>query len=94
LVQPEKSRSRLKIYFDILSTIEVEGNAKPTRILYKANLSYDRLTKYLEELVGKGLVQEFSATETRYYTISDKGKELLTEIRKAEAFLAGFGLSF
>jgi predicted transcriptional regulator len=91
LVQPE--RSKLKIYIDILLAVEAEGNAKPTRVLYRANLSYDRLTKYLDELIARGLLQENHASESRYYAITKKGKEFILEVRKAEAFLTGFGLS-
>ena len=91
MVQPE--RSRLKIYIDILLAVEAEGNAKPTRVLNKANLSYDRLTKYFEELIAKGLLQENRASEAKFYTITEKGREFILEVRKAEAFLTGFGLS-
>lgn len=92
-MQPQKTRSRIKIYYDILSTVKEEGNAKPTRVLYKANLSYDRLVKYLEELVSKGLLQEVQASESRYYIITKQGIWFLEEIKKAEAFLSGFGLT-
>lgn len=92
-MQPQKTRSRIKIYYDILSTVREEGNAKPTRVLYKANLSYDRLVKYLEELVSKGLLQEVQASESRYYIITKQGIWFLEEIKKAEAFLSGFGLT-
>jgi predicted transcriptional regulator len=37
--------------------VKAEGTAKPTRILYGANLSHERLTKYLEELEVKGLLR-------------------------------------
>ena len=50
----ERPRSALKIYLDILVTVRDEGNTKPTRILYRANLSHDRLVKYLGELSWKG----------------------------------------
>ncbi|MEM3829874.1 MAG: DUF4364 family protein [Conexivisphaerales archaeon] len=73
--------------------MEEEGNAKLTRVLYKANLSYDRLVKYLDELIARGLLQEIHAEENRYYVITDMGKEFIREVKKAESFLSGFGLS-
>jgi predicted transcriptional regulator len=92
MVEPDKPRSRLKIYLDILTTIKGEQNAKPTRILYKANLSYERLTKYMEEMVSKGLIDEKKDGENRYYVMTPKGVEFLNEVTRAEAFVTGFGV--
>jgi predicted transcriptional regulator len=92
-VQSQRTRSRIKIYFDILTSVQEEGNAKPTRVLYRANLSYDRLNKYLDELVQRGLLQEMHSSESRYYVITKQGIEFILEVRKAEAFLKGFGLT-
>ena len=93
LVQPERPRSSLKIYLDILNTVLQEGQTKPTRILYRANLSHDRLTKYLDELKAKGLINENQVEDGRFYTITPAGLDFVNEVRKAEAFVAGFGLN-
>ena len=50
-------RSRLKIVLDILKAIE-EGEDRVTRILLYANLSHERLVKYLDELVEKGVFRK------------------------------------
>lgn len=55
--QAEKQRSPLRIKLDVLNAVKDEGEAKPTHILYKANLSHERLVKYLEELTAKGLIE-------------------------------------
>jgi predicted transcriptional regulator len=94
LVQPEKPRSKIRIYMDILQAVKEDGLAKPTRILQKANLSHERLTRYLGELVDKKLVSENQEGGNRYYTITDQGLKFLDELRKADAFATGFGLSF
>ena len=91
--QPEKSRSALRINLDILNAVREEGDAKPTHILYKANLSHDRLVKYLDELTGKGLIEMKQEGENRSYRITTKGVSFLIEIRRAEAFIQGFGLA-
>ncbi|MDG6939239.1 MAG: DUF4364 family protein [Nitrososphaerota archaeon] len=93
MAQPQKNRSRIRIYADILASIETEGNAKLTRVLYRANLSYDRLVRYLDELVERKLIQEVRSDDNRYYVITEGGKEFLREVAKAESFLSGFGLS-
>jgi predicted transcriptional regulator len=93
LAQPEKQRSTLRIYIDIVNAVRELQNAKPTHVLYKANLSYDRLTRYLEELAGKGLIEAKQDGENRYYVITPKGVQFLIEARKAEEFVAGFGMT-
>jgi predicted transcriptional regulator len=95
LVQPEKPRSKIRIYMDILQAIRDDGGvAKPTHILQKANLSHDRLTKHLGELVDKKLVSENQENGNRYYTLTENGIKFLAELEKAESFVAGFGLAF
>jgi len=89
----ERPRSALKIYLDILITVRDEGNTKPTRILYRANLSHDRLVKYLGELTTKGLLDERQDEDSKFYTLTQKGLDFINQIKKAEAFVMGFGLA-
>ena len=70
----------LKIYrdrFDIVADILeiVKRKPKKTQIMYQANLSYSVLKKYLTEIIDNGLV--YYNTDSRYYVLTDKGKELL-----------------
>lgn len=86
-----KYRSQFRIYVDIMHVIQRENNqAKPTRILYGANLSHDRLVKYLEELKALGVIQD-SGTEDKMYTLTQKGIEFLNNFRKVESFAGAFG---
>ena len=91
--QAEKQRSALRIHLDILNAVREEGDAKPTHILYKANLSHDRLVKYLDELTGKGLIEVHQDGENRHYIITPRGVSFLIELRRAESFIQGFGLA-
>jgi predicted transcriptional regulator len=93
LVEPEKPRSTVKIYLDVLTVAAEEGSAKPTRILQKANLSHDRLVRHVGELTKKGLLEEVKDGDSRYYVITLKGKEFVKEMKKAQAFLSAFGVS-
>lgn len=93
MVQAERPRSSLRIYMDILETVHDEGPTRPTRILYKANLSHDRLVKYLGELVAKKLLEEKQDGESRYYVLTPTGIEFINQVRRAAAFIEGFGLS-
>ena len=62
-------------------------------ILQRANLAYDRLTKHLQELVSKQLLEERQEGDSRYYVLTPKGLEFIDNVRKAEAFVKGFGIS-
>jgi predicted transcriptional regulator len=86
-----KYRSQLRIYVDIMRVIQRESNqAKPTRILYGANLSHDRLLKYLDELKALGVIQE-TGTDDKLYSLTQKGIEFLNNFRKVESFSGAFG---
>ena len=89
----DRPRSALKIYLDILVTVRDSGNTKSTRILYGANLSHDRLVRYLGDLTQKGLLEEKLDGEGKYYTLTQKGLEFINQVKKAEAFVTGFGLT-
>ena len=86
-----KYRSQFRIYVDIMHVIQRENNeAKPTRILYGANLSHDRLVKCLDELKVLGVIQE-SGTDEKVYSLTQKGIEFLNNFRKVESFASAFG---
>ncbi|MGA8904833.1 MAG: winged helix-turn-helix domain-containing protein [Candidatus Bathyarchaeia archaeon] len=86
-----KYRSQFRIYVDIMHVIQRENNeAKPTRILYGANLSHDRLVKYLEELKALGVIQE-NGIDEKTYSLTQKGIEFLNNFRKVESFASAFG---
>jgi predicted transcriptional regulator len=73
-----KHRSRLKILEDILSVINGEKEVKKTHIMYRAYLSYNLLTRYLNDLVEASLIKCSKGT---CYSLTEKG----------EKFLARFG---
>ena len=82
----------MKIYVDIMRVIQREENrAKPTRILYGANLSYDRLLKHLDELKTLGVIEEAVESDDRFYKLTQKGIEFLNQFRAVERFATAFG---
>ncbi len=90
-----KYRSKIRILVDMMRTIKREGSngVGPTRILYGANLSHDRLTQYLDELMEKRLILENEIDEnTRVYALTEKGREFLQEFKKVERFSEAFGI--
>ena len=57
---------------------------KKMRIMYKANLNFERFDRYFTELIKKGLInnQVNSDGKTAYVT-SRKGRDLLDALKKA-----------
>jgi predicted transcriptional regulator len=68
-----KYRNRVEIVADILNI--VENGARKTQIMYKGNLSYKLLTRYLGEVIGAGLV--CAGERTGLYQLTEKGKMFL-----------------
>lgn len=87
-----RRRSRLKIIIDILEVVESEGSARITKILYGANMAYDRLVKYLEELERSGLIEVRKRDGVNFYQLTDKGRRLLHEYRRVERLARAFGI--
>ncbi len=88
-------RSKMRILADMMRVIRDEGEngAGPTRILYAANLSHDRLRQYLDELLEKGLIEEIQMENgSRTYVLTDRGREFLREFVKVERFSRAFGI--
>jgi predicted transcriptional regulator len=69
------------------------GKSGPTRILYGANLSYDRLMKHLNQLIELGLVAEEKENDETVYKLTDKGRNFVLEFVKVEKFAEAFGIT-
>lgn len=87
-------RSKVRILVDMMRAIKAEGEngAGPTKILYAANLSHDRLTQYIDELLEKELVSQLQESDNRTYHLTEKGSEFLKEYIKIERFSLAFGI--
>nr|KXH73756.1 MAG: hypothetical protein AM325_07020 [Candidatus Thorarchaeota archaeon SMTZ1-45] len=85
----------MRILADMMRAIQGEGEegAGPTKILYAANLSHDRLTQYLDELIEKELIKEANPeSDSRVYFLTEKGREFLREFVRIERFSEAFGI--
>jgi len=90
-------RGRLEIINDILSAIQAKGGSiRPTRLLYKSNLSHKMMLEYLDELKKKNLVVEEEVNEkkkvTKFYSLTKKGYDYLREYKGVLNFIESFGL--
>lgn len=66
-------RNRFAIIADILEA--VSKNAKKTQIMYKANLSYKVLQKYLMEITNATLI--YYSPEENCYKLTVRGQEFI-----------------
>ena len=90
-----KRRSKARILFDILASVERKGGRiKPTHILYGANLAHNRMKGYLEFLLEKDFIVEVMDDGRLYYELTDKGKTFLREFERIEQFTESFGVEF
>ena len=71
-----------EITIDILeATLKPE---KKVRIMYKANLNFDRFDKYFQEFLSKGLITRHDGNDGKtFYLISEQGRTLLEALKKA-----------
>jgi len=74
-----KYRSRLQIVADIL-TAAGEGASK-TPIMFRCYLNHRVLSKYLDEIVGAGLLR-VEGSSRPIYVVTDKGKLFLERFSK------------
>jgi predicted transcriptional regulator len=75
-------RSRLEIYLDVLKAIR-EGTRKPTRIMYRTNLSWKPLMKILGSMIDQDLIVKVDEGKHTTYSIADKGRSLLDYFDRA-----------
>jgi predicted transcriptional regulator len=89
----KEKRGRLEIIHDILLAIQNRnGRIKPTHLLYKSNLSYQRMNIYLDELMKKGLIDKDFDDKNKFYILTDKGYRFIVEFNRIREFSDSFGI--
>ena len=70
----KERRAKTQIFFDIITAVidDTQNNesVSPTRIQIKCNTSYDKLTKYLEEMRKRGMIER-----EKSITVTERGME-------------------
>jgi len=75
-------RSRIEIYLDVLQAIK-RGTHKPTRIMYRTNLSWKPLMVVLESMIEQGLIRAEEKGNRTTYWITEKGRNVLNYFSEA-----------
>jgi predicted transcriptional regulator len=72
----KNNRGKIEIMADVLNLSTV--GIKKTHIMYRANLSYEQILYYLNELQGKGMLVQDYADGSPVYRTTEKGREFLS----------------
>ncbi|MBI4258844.1 MAG: transcriptional regulator [Thaumarchaeota archaeon] len=73
-------RSKLEIFVDILDCVG-KGIEGPTRIMYRANLSWIVLQNALDTLMANGFLVEKGESKRRAYHLTEKGLQVLNHFK-------------
>ena len=80
-------RSWPEITTDILEVTLTPSNKM--RIMYKANLNFERFNKYFHDLLRKGFIEEKNGSNGRLvYKTTERGRTLLEVLRKAQELVS------
>lgn len=84
----------MQIVGDLLSATEQSGQEgiKTTALISKANLPHSRLSKFLTNLTGSGLINRIEYDGKNTYVITSKGRQYLESYLKFANVAQSFGL--
>ncbi len=84
----------MQIVADLLTVTEQSGQQgiKTTSLLTKANLSHSRLSRFLENLTGSGLINRIEFDGKNTFVITEKGRQYLESYSKFSSIAESFGL--
>ena len=87
-------RTSMQIVADLLTATEQSGQQgiKTTSLLTKANLSHSRLSRFLENLTGSGLINKIEFDNKNTFVITEKGRQYLQSYAKFASIAESFGL--
>ena len=87
-------RTSIQIVGDLLTATEQSGQdgIKTTSLLSKANLSHSRLSKFLSNLTGAGLINKIEFDGKNTFVITSKGRQYLESYVKFADVAESFGL--
>ncbi|KFM19680.1 Winged helix-turn-helix protein [Marine Group I thaumarchaeote SCGC AAA799-P11] len=87
-------RTSMQIVADLLTVTEQSGQEgiKTTSLLTKANLSHSRLSKFLENLTGAGLINKIEFDGKNTFVITPKGRQYLESYVNFSSIAESFGL--
>jgi len=94
MVRMVSYRTSMQIVADLLTATEKSGQEgiKTTSLLTKANLSHSRLSKFLQNLTGAGLINKIEFDGKNTFVITSKGRQYLESYANFSSIAESFGL--
>jgi predicted transcriptional regulator len=90
--EPSWYRSKIRIFFDILKVVHEDPEVKITHMIHEANLPYERLNSYLDQMQERGLILVEQQGDNPKFSITRKGARFLSEFHHMEGWVNAFGL--
>jgi len=87
-------RTSMQIVGDLLTATQQSGQEgiKTTSLISKANLPHSRLSKFLSNLTGAGLINKIEFDGKNTFVITQKGRQYLETYEKFANVAQSFGL--
>jgi len=87
-------RTSMQIVADLLTAAEQSGQEgiKTTSLLTKANLSHSRLSKFIDNLTGAGLINKIEFDGKHTFILTPKGRQYLESYQQFSDIAESFGL--
>ena len=84
----------MQIVADVLTATQYSGQEgiKTSSLITKANLSHTRLSKFLANLTGAGLINKIEFDGKNTFVITGKGRQYLESYAKFADIAGSFGL--
>ncbi|MCH7940897.1 MAG: transcriptional regulator [Thaumarchaeota archaeon] len=84
----------MQIVADLLTAAEQSGQEgiKTTSLLTKANLSHSRLSKFIDNLTGAGLINKIEFDGKHTFVLTPKGRQYLESYQQFSDIAESFGL--
>ena len=84
----------MQIVSDLLMATDQCGQQgiKTTSLLTKANLSHSRLSKFIDNLTGAGLINKIEYDGKNTFVLTPKGRQYLESYQKFSNIAESFGL--
>lgn len=85
-------RNTYQITEDILDNLTKTNGTQVTNLLRQSNLSYSRLTIFVNKLTQSGLINKIEVKGKNTFIITEKGRVYLDEYKKFSTITESFGL--
>ena len=87
-------RNSTQIVAQLLSATKESGQEgiRASSLIKKSNLSHSRMSNFVKNLIGSGLINKIEYDGKNTFVITEKGKTYLEEYQRFSSIASSFGL--